>query len=98
MQVSSFLWVSALISINTEMRSNALLPFKASIEWRILLLLEDRVSSDFFCLPTSPGNTEINQKHLYGEEWFSNHILHCHLARACVQDINTLLKKEQAGE
>lgn len=36
---------------------------KLSIEWKVSLLLEDRISSDSFCLPTSPDNTEINQKH-----------------------------------
>ena len=32
---------------------------RLSIEWRILLHLEDTLSSDSFCLSTSPGNTDI---------------------------------------
>lgn len=79
------------------MRANALL-LLLSIEWKFLLLLEDRVSSDSFCLPTSPDNTEIIQKHLKGEKWVSTHFFDCHLAEACVQDISTLLKKKQSGE
>lgn len=37
---------------------------RLSIELKVLLLLENSVSHDSFCLLASPDNAEINQKHL----------------------------------